>query len=35
VPGSWAMIEPGFREWVPGRWAHDRNGWYWIDGRWR
>lgn len=21
--------------WVAGRWRHDRNGWYFVEGRWR
>jgi len=25
---------PGAR-WETGRWAHNRNGWYFVDGRWR
>jgi hypothetical protein len=35
VPGHWAIPERGFREWVPGRWERDRNGWFYIEGRWR
>jgi hypothetical protein len=34
VPGSWVTIEVGYREYRPGRWQHDRHGWYWVDGRW-
>lgn len=33
--GRWIMIEKGYRQWVPGRWAYSRAGWYWIDGHWR
>ncbi|HWK03704.1 MAG TPA: hypothetical protein VNS58_08730 [Puia sp.] len=33
--GYWAAPpHPGWA-WVPGRWAHERRGDYWIAGRWR
>jgi hypothetical protein len=35
VPGHWAPVERGYREWIPGRWEHDRYGWYYVEGRWR
>ncbi|MGH7617883.1 MAG: YXWGXW repeat-containing protein [Gemmatimonadaceae bacterium] len=35
IGGHWAIPERGFREWEPGRWEHDRNGWFFIEGRWR
>ncbi len=22
------------RRWEPGKWHHDRNGWFWEEGRW-
>jgi WXXGXW repeat (2 copies) len=28
-------VERRYHEWVPGHWAHDRHGWYWVEGRWR
>ena len=34
-PGRWERPIEGRREWVPHRWAHDRNGWYLIEGHWR
>jgi hypothetical protein len=35
VPGSYVLPpRPGLR-WVPGRWEHRRDSWYWRDGRWR
>ena len=35
ISGRWEMPGAGFREWVPGHWARDRFGWYFIDGHWR
>jgi len=35
IPGVWIVIPRGHREWIDGRWRHDRYGWYWTDGRWR
>jgi hypothetical protein len=35
VPGRWVVPERGYREWEPGRWERDRNGWFYIEGRWR
>lgn len=35
VPGNWVRVRPGARRYVPGHWAHERQGWYWVDGRWR
>lgn len=35
VPGSWWAQRPGYRKYTPGRWHHDRRGWYWVAGRWR
>ncbi|MEP6491328.1 MAG: YXWGXW repeat-containing protein [bacterium] len=35
IAGHWAIPERGFREWVPGRWERDRNGWFFVEGRWR
>jgi len=35
VPGSWWRQRPGSTKYSPGRWHHDRRGWYWVAGRWR
>lgn len=35
IPGRWAVPERGYREWEPGRWDRDRNGWFYVEGRWR
>ncbi|MFI5312209.1 MAG: hypothetical protein ACHQQ3_13295, partial [Gemmatimonadales bacterium] len=32
VGGRWDTPAPGFRRWVPGKWDHDRHGWFWIEG---
>jgi len=35
MPGRWERPIAGRRVWVPHRWAHDRHGWYLVDGHWR
>lgn len=35
VGGRYQLPARGYRRYEPGRWRHDRAGWYWIDGRWR
>ncbi|MDE3054246.1 MAG: YXWGXW repeat-containing protein [Gemmatimonadota bacterium] len=35
VPGHWAHVPDGYRDWVAGRWDHDRHGWFFIQGYWR
>jgi hypothetical protein len=35
VPGRWERPVAGHRTWVAERWAHDRNGWYLVEGHWR
>ena len=35
IGGRWERPIEGRREWVPHRWAHDRHGWYLIEGHWR
>ncbi|MHB8839609.1 MAG: YXWGXW repeat-containing protein [Gemmatimonadaceae bacterium] len=35
VPGSWWARRPGYTKYSPGRWKHERRGWYWVGGRWR
>lgn len=33
VPGSWWRQRAGHTTYTPGRWHHDRRGWYWVGGR--
>lgn len=36
ISGRWeAPPQPTYRRWEPGRWVHARQGWYWVEGRWR
>lgn len=35
VPGHYERAPRGRATWVPGRWAHDRRGWYFVEGHWR
>jgi hypothetical protein len=35
VPGRWVRPEGRRSRWVDGHWAHDRHGWYYIEGHWR
>jgi WXXGXW repeat (2 copies) len=35
IGGRYVLPERGFRRYEPGRWRHNRNGWYWVEGRWR
>lgn len=35
MSGRWDVPAPGFRRWERGRWQHDRNGWFWLEGHWR
>jgi len=35
IPGQWIRPEGRRHSWVDGRWAHDRSGWYYIEGHWR
>ena len=35
VPGRWVRPEGRRQRWVDGHWAHDRAGWYYVDGHWR
>jgi len=35
VPGRYERAPRARARWVAGRWAHDRQGWYFIDGHWR
>src|SRR5215471_18092219 len=33
--GRWVRPPRHGERWVPSRWDHNRNGWYFVDGRWR
>jgi hypothetical protein len=35
VPGTWRRPPRARAAWVPGRWAHDRRGWFFVQGHWR
>jgi hypothetical protein len=35
VAGRYERAPRAHARWVAGRWAHDRHGWYFIDGHWR
>ena len=35
VSGHWELGPRAHARWVPGRWQHDRHGWYWVEGHWR
>jgi hypothetical protein len=35
VAGHHVRPPRGRAVWAPGHWTHARQGWYWVDGRWR
>jgi YXWGXW repeat-containing protein len=35
VPGRWDRPPRAQLRWAPGHWAHDRRGWYFVEGHWR
>ncbi|MEP6918220.1 MAG: hypothetical protein ABJC89_21410 [Acidobacteriota bacterium] len=35
VPGRYEGAARARARWEPGRWVHDRHGWYFVEGRWR
>ncbi|MFI5181397.1 MAG: YXWGXW repeat-containing protein [Thermoanaerobaculia bacterium] len=35
VPGRWELRPHEHDRWVPGRWRHNREGWFWVEGRWK
>ena len=35
VPGHWDARPHARARWVNGRWRHHRDGWYWVEGRWK
>ncbi len=35
VRGAYVRPRYHHRQWVSGRWMHERRGYYWVDGRWR
>jgi hypothetical protein len=34
-PGRYVPVPAGYRAWRPGRWERRRQGYVWIEGRWR
>jgi hypothetical protein len=35
VAGRWEQPPHRHAKWKSGRWQHNHQGWYWIEGRWR
>jgi len=35
VSGRYERPPRARARWVPGRWVHDRGGWYFVEGHWR
>jgi hypothetical protein len=35
VPGRWERPPRARARWAPGHWVHGRQGWYFVEGRWR
>jgi hypothetical protein len=35
VSGRWDRAPRARARWESGRWRHSRQGWYWVEGRWR
>ena len=35
VGGRWDHAPRPHARWQSGRWRHSRQGWYFVDGRWR
>ncbi|MEP6995021.1 MAG: hypothetical protein ABI968_10910 [Acidobacteriota bacterium] len=35
VAGRWDRAPRAHARWVAGRWRHHRNGWFWVEGRWK
>ena len=35
TPGHYELPRAGFQRYEDGRWVHNRQGWYFVDGRWR
>jgi hypothetical protein len=35
APGRYVVPPRPHAAWVPGRWHHHHQGWYWTNGRWR
>ncbi len=35
VAGHYEVPGRGFSRYEPGQWKRDRNGWYFVEGRWR
>ena len=32
--GHWERPAGTYRSWVPGRWEHERRGWFYVEGHW-
>jgi len=35
APGNWRRPPRARAVWLPGHWAHERRGWFFVQGRWR
>jgi len=35
APGVWRQPPHAHAKWVTGHWAHDRHGYYFVEGHWR
>ena len=35
VKGAWQRPPHAHAKWVEGHWVEHRNGWYWVEGRWK
>lgn len=36
ISGRWDRPpQATYRRWEAGHWVHARQGWYWVEGRWR
>ena len=35
VKGTWQRPPHAHAQWVAGHWAEHKNGWYWVEGRWK
>ncbi|HEY2797646.1 MAG TPA: hypothetical protein VGK26_07135 [Thermoanaerobaculia bacterium] len=35
VKGTWQRPPHAHAKWAAGHWVEHRNGWYWVEGRWK
>lgn len=35
VPGHWDRAPHPRQVWINGQWKQHRDGWYWVEGRWK